>query len=125
MRHRGGSEQPVKRRRANGPKGRKVTTAVPSITDLQEQVGALTRELREAREQQTATAGVLKVISGSAFELGHVFHAVVDAAVRLCRADQATIYREGTQRQNSTEHGDSCRPSRIKSRHGPNPGCLD
>jgi two-component system, NtrC family, sensor kinase len=94
MRHRGASEQPVKRRRSNGLKGRKASTAVPSIADLQEQVGALTRELKEAREQQTAAADVLKVISGSAFELGHVFHAVVDAAVRLCHADQATIYRE-------------------------------
>jgi len=36
MRHRGGSEQPVKKRRANGPKGRKVSTAGPSVADLQE-----------------------------------------------------------------------------------------
>jgi two-component system NtrC family sensor kinase len=93
MRHHGGSEQPVKGRRANGLKGRKVSTAVPSMADLQEQVGALTRELKEAREQQTATADVLKVMSGSAFELGPVFQAVVSAAVRLCRADMATIYR--------------------------------
>jgi two-component system NtrC family sensor kinase len=94
MRRRGGSERQVKSRRADTPKTPKVSTAAPSITDLQTQVGMLTRELKEAREQQTATADVLKVISGTAYELVPVLQTVVSAAVRLCRADQATIYRE-------------------------------
>jgi hypothetical protein len=34
MRRRGGSEQPVKGRRANRPKARKVLTAAPSMADL-------------------------------------------------------------------------------------------
>jgi len=33
-----------------------------SVADLQNQVGVLTRELAETREQQTATANVVKVI---------------------------------------------------------------
>jgi signal transduction histidine kinase len=94
MGQRGQGKQPVKSRRANKPKAHKVSTAVPSIGDLQKQVGLLTREVKEAREHQTATADVLKVISGSAFELGPVLQAVVRAAVRLCRADSATIYRD-------------------------------
>jgi two-component system, NtrC family, sensor kinase len=92
MRQPGRSEQPVEGRRANRPKARKVSTAA-SITDLQRQVANLTRKLEEAGEQQAATADVLKLISGSAFELSQVLQTVVSAAVRLCRADSATIYR--------------------------------
>ena len=47
MRQRGGSEQPVKGRRASKPKTRKLSTAAPSNADLQKQVDALTRELAE------------------------------------------------------------------------------
>ena len=74
----------MKGQSANRPKARNALTAPVSPAYLQEQLDRRTRERDEAREQQAATAEILRVIRASPNDVQPVFETIVRNAVVCC-----------------------------------------
>jgi two-component system, NtrC family, sensor kinase len=86
------------------------------FTELQEKNHALTQahaQVTEALEQQTATAEILRVISGSRTDLQPVFDTIVRNAVRLCGASHGGVYRFDGKLVHSVAH-DGYTPEQLR-----------
>ena len=64
----------------------------PGLTSEKE-ITKLTRDRDEAREQQRATAEILRVIRNSPADVQPVFETIVRSAVSLCGSRYANVFR--------------------------------
>src|SRR5262245_2107080 len=113
-----GKERPM-RRGAKPPKARieaKLPVARkspkdedPGVRDLEKRLAEALEREAEARDQQTATSEILRVISSSPTDVQPVFNAIANSAARLCEAFDASVLRVD---------GDDLR---LVAHHGPMP----
>jgi two-component system, NtrC family, sensor kinase len=69
------------------------TKAAPSSAPSPDlEIAHLTRELHEARQRQTATSEVLRLISSSREDLNSSFDAILENATRICEAKLGLMY---------------------------------
>ena len=97
----GGKTSEAKARNASPAKGRKTTKTKPRIAPAATRVKRRSasdpsKDLKEAREQQAATAEILKVIASSPSDVQPVFDAIVASADRLIGGFSTAVYRFST-----------------------------
>jgi hypothetical protein len=92
-----GGAAKVRGRKTTKLKRRKPASEVarrsPSDAMLEADFARVSRELNEAREEQTATSEVLQVISRFPGDVQPVFAALLEKAVRICGATFGNIFR--------------------------------
>jgi signal transduction histidine kinase len=77
-----------------------------SYASLQERIDALARDLSESLTQQTATSEILRVIASSPTDLQPVLNTVAENAARICKANDALIFRfDGVRFKEVAEYG--------------------
>ena len=88
---------PARGRKSVKTKGRIAPAAKPGtpslVADLEVRLGLRTREAEEFRQQQSATADILKVIASSSSDTTPVFEAIASSAKRLLGGFSTAVFR--------------------------------
>jgi signal transduction histidine kinase len=113
----------VKAKAQGGPARKSPRAEGARVRDLETRLAdALAREA-EAREQQSATSEVLRVISRSAFALEPVLETLLENAVRLCAASRGSVYRfDGERLRHAVSFNVSPEAAEFFERHPIAPG---